>query len=711
MTVTGVNDNIDNDAGGGSLRTVNVSHTVTSSDTDYSGFSVNPVGVTSTDDDTIGSIRLTVNPTSIDEHDDSSGNAIANNTETVTVTAELHGGRSGGQSNTSVRLSEDVVITTSVGAGTTARAEDFIAVTDFEMRIPAGSASGTGSFSLTVVDDGVDDDNEALLVRGTSSPNLTVSPATLTIIDNDEKGVIVSKSSLSVNEDGGIGTYTVRLESVPTGPVVVHLVSNDSSVATVSPSSLTFEVNNDNNRIWSAPQTVTVIGIDDDIDNDVGGGALRKVNVTHSVTSTDIGYSGLSVNPVEVTSTDDDTIGSIRLTANPTSVDEHDDSSSNAIANNTETVTVTAEFEGSSSGGQANANVRLSGPLVITTGVGAVTAQAGDFTAVSDFNINIPAGSASGTGSFNLTLVDDEDDDDDEVLLVRGTTSLGLTVNPATLAIVDNDENGVIISRSSLSVDEDGGIGTYTMRLSKQPTHPVIVVASTSNSAVATASDNIVTFSTGNWNNPRTVTVTGVNDDIDNDAGGSPRTINITHSVTSDDSEYDNVSVRSVEVTSLDDDDIGSVKLTVNQTNINEGTTVRDLNIRVQFEGSTSGGQSNTGVRLSDDLSLSISVVAVTAQADDFDPVSDFNIDIPAGDDRITGSFSLGVVDDGVDENDETLLVTGASSLGLTINPVIITIVDNDERGVIVSRSSLLVSENGGTQTYTVSLKVSPRVP
>ncbi len=113
MTITGVNNNIDDDAGGGSSRTANVTHTVTSTDTDYGGLTVSPVNVTSVDDDDIGSIQLTVTPTRVNEHDESSSNTQANNTETITVTAEFQGGTSA-----DVRLSGDLSITASVKAGT-----------------------------------------------------------------------------------------------------------------------------------------------------------------------------------------------------------------------------------------------------------------------------------------------------------------------------------------------------------------------------------------------------------------------------------------------------------------------------------------------------------------------------------------------------------------------------------------------------------------
>ncbi len=191
------------------------------------------------------------------------------------------------------------------GAGT-AQTEDFSPVSNFDISISAGSNQAEGTFDLTVIDDLVDDDDETLLVRGLTPLGLVVNPATITLVDNDEKGVTISETSLVVYEDGGTGTYTVKLESKPTGSVIIHIASSDESVATVSPASLSFDPDDTNNRIWSNPQTVTVTGVNDDIDNNAGNNPQRTADITHNVTSVDTVYHGMTVDSVNVTSQDDD---------------------------------------------------------------------------------------------------------------------------------------------------------------------------------------------------------------------------------------------------------------------------------------------------------------------------------------------------------------------------------------------------------------------
>ncbi|MCY4559484.1 MAG: Ig-like domain-containing protein, partial [Chloroflexi bacterium] len=116
---------------------------------------------------------------------------------------------------------------------------------------------------------------------------------TLTLADDDERGVTVSAGRLSVNE-GSTATYTVKLNSQPTASVTVtpSRSSGDSDV-TVS-GALTFTTAN-----WSGTQTVTVSAAqDDDADNDTA-------EIGHTVTGGD--YASQSTDSVSVTVTDDDT--------------------------------------------------------------------------------------------------------------------------------------------------------------------------------------------------------------------------------------------------------------------------------------------------------------------------------------------------------------------------------------------------------------------
>ena len=143
-------------------------------------------------------------------------------------------------------------------AGATATAvTDFATVTGFTITILVDQTEATGSFALTPVNDDIDEGTgETLTVSGVAT-GLTMGSATLTITDDDERG-IVTPETVAVAEEGS-SDYTVALASEPTGEVEVRVTRLErvSDAVTVSPERLTFTAAN-----WSQPQT-----------RDGGGGA------------------------------------------------------------------------------------------------------------------------------------------------------------------------------------------------------------------------------------------------------------------------------------------------------------------------------------------------------------------------------------------------------------------------------------------------------
>ena len=90
------------------------------------------------------------------------------------------------------------------------------------------------------------------------------------------QGVTISNAALAVGE-GFTRTYTVVLDSQPTGGVTVTPVSGNLAAATVSPQSLAFNGSN-----WNRAQTVTVHGVS----RTAGEGTAT---ITHAVAGADYG--------------------------------------------------------------------------------------------------------------------------------------------------------------------------------------------------------------------------------------------------------------------------------------------------------------------------------------------------------------------------------------------------------------------------------------
>ena len=124
----------------------------------------------------------------------------------------------------------------------------------------------------------------------------TTDAVTVTIVDRDEEGITVTDVTPPLEDPNegdtpATGTYTVVLDTQPTGEVMVAITSNNPDV-TVMPESLTFTTSD-----WNQPQTVTVTAVGDaDATDDTA-------TLTHQASGSD--YSATAAVMVTVTDLDD----------------------------------------------------------------------------------------------------------------------------------------------------------------------------------------------------------------------------------------------------------------------------------------------------------------------------------------------------------------------------------------------------------------------
>ena len=320
---------------------------------------------------------------------------VAENAGSVTFSVSL-----------SVASSNAVTVTWETSDGTAEAGKDYTAVTNGSITFSPGDL--TQAITVTIANDDIDEDNETFVVTLSNAVNATLagSQTTLavtgTITDDDERGVTVSPTSLTVDE-GSSKPYTVVLKSEPTGAVTVAVAKASGSDAdvTVSPTDLTFTADN-----WSTEQTVTVSAAQD------ADAAADMATVEHTVSGGDYGANSVTAQTVTVTVNDDETVSTgVTLSVSPGSVGE---------AAGATTVTVTATL---------NAGARtVATTVTVSIGDAEVTAASGtDYTSVNDFTVTIAAEQTSGTGTFTLTPVSDDVDEDNETVSVGGTVT-GLTV-------------------------------------------------------------------------------------------------------------------------------------------------------------------------------------------------------------------------------------------------------------------------------------------
>ena len=635
---------------------------VTGSATD---FTVTKAEVTLTDDETApASITLTVSPTSVGEDD---------GVTTVTVTATLGG---------SATLPGATEVLVSVGGGSATSGTDYAAVSSFTVTIPKESARGTATFTLTPTNDAIAEGDESIDVTGTAT-GFTVTKAEVTLTDDDTApaSITLSASPASVSEDDGATTVTVTatLDGSVTLPGATQVTvsvgggtaTSGTDYAAVSDFAVTIP-----KESARGTGTFTLTPTNDSLAE-----GDESIDVTGSATD-------FTVTQAQVTLTDDDTAPvSITLTTSPTSVSESGSGT---------TVTVTAGLDGS---------VTLLTATTVTVSVGGGTATSGtDYAAVSDFTVTIPAETASGTGTFNLTPTNDSLAEGDESIDVTGSAT-DFTVTKAEVTLTDDETApaSITLTVSPTSVGEDDGVTTVTVTatLGGSATLPGATEVSvsvgggtaTSGTDYAAVPDFTVTIPKESARGMATFTLTPTNDAI---AEGD-ESVDVTGSAT-------DFTVTKAEMTLTDDETApASITLSASPTSVSESASGTTVTVTATLGGSAT---------LPGATEVSVSVGGGTATSGtDYGEVADFTVTIGAGDSSGRGTFTLTPTNDSLAEGDETIDVTG-SATDFTVTKAEITLTDDETApaSITMTTSPTSVSESGSGTTVTVTARLDGSV-
>ena len=572
-----------------------------------SGFDVTRATVSITDDDEPPTgVILTVSKALVSEGAD---------TTTITVTGTLTGGD---------RLSGDTTIPLSVhgislpaaeenGEPTIAATNDDYTAAGVTLAIPAGGASGTATLEFTPTDDNLVEGDETVQVSGISE-ELEVTPAVLTIEDDDREpdGIELSATPGSVNEDQG--QVQVQVTATLTGG---GTRTSDTAV-TLSVSDVSAMAGADYTAALgilliipagqvSGTASLSVTLVDDDIYEGTETVAIRGSNEE----------PGLSVRGVRISIADDE--------EKPTEIRLVLDRDTIAEGGGTQQLRVTAIVQGDSkravstqislsfgapttesSAGPStprsstrSSTTRSSTRSSETGPSGGPPATATDYSALVN-TITIPAGESAGEVLVLVSPIDDPIAEGDERLEIRGSTP-GLKVSSALVTITDNDDRGIVLSKTSLEVDEGDLTGqTYTVKLATQPTVEVTVTVTgqdqTDLELTGLSPTSTLTFDAVSWNAPQTVTVKAREDtDAANDK------VTLTHAATG--GEYQGVS--SDLAVTVDDDETVSIvlsktDLTVEEEDATGGTYTVKLSHEPSVEVTvTVTGQDTTDLTLS----------------------------------------------------------------------------------------------------------------
>ena len=389
-------------------------HTGTAVTATLSGLSENTsyqVQVRATSDDGTGSWS-----------DSGSGTTDANAAPGVTLALSDDSiGENGGVSTVTATVSPAsaaaFTVTVAAAAVSPAVAADFRLSANTVLSFAENATTSTGSVTITGVDDDVDAADKTVTVSGTVSATSVTAPPnrTLTLEDDDAAGVTVSVTALTVTEQDATGdSYTVVLDTEPTHEVTVTVGGHSGTDVSLSSSTLTFTPPN-----WDRAQTVTVKARnDDDTANDA-------VTLTHTATSTDGNYSGITIADVSVTVTDNDTTTpAVTLVLSPGSIGENGGVS---------TVTAT---------------VAPASPVDFTVTISAspvAPATEDDFELSTNKVLSFAENATTSTGSVTIRPVGDDDPEPDDDVTVSGAVSNAAIPDPDDVTLTIRNDDAVIV--------------------------------------------------------------------------------------------------------------------------------------------------------------------------------------------------------------------------------------------------------------------------
>ena len=575
-------------------------------------------------------------------------------------------GENGGVSTVTASLdpasSAVTTVTVSAIAVDPAVSNDFMLSTNKTLTISAGQTDSTGTVTVRAVSNTVDSPNKTVSVSATANNMQGVTPPaamTLVIVDDDTApAVTLSLTPDSIGENSAVTTVTATLDRA----------SSAVTTVTVSATAVDPAVSNDfmlsGNRTLTIPAgqtdsagTVTITG-----KNNTADSPDKTVRVSGAARNTQ-GVTG-NPPPLTLTITDDDPAPEVTLKLMPDSISE-----------NRGVSTVTATLD------------RASGTVTTVTisATALFPAVAGDFALSADKTLTITAGQTTSTGTVTITANDNDADTPDNTVRVSGTAdnSHGVTdPDDEELTITDDDDPPtVMLLLSRTSIGENGGSTTVTARLNLVSSETTTVTVSAMAVSPAVAEDLTVsvnktlTILEGQKNSTGTVTITTNNNDVDT----PNKTVRVSGAA---DNSHGVTDPADVTLTITDDDAAPLMTLEVRPAVIAEAAGNSAVTVRI-----------TNGATFAEDQEIRLSFTGTAAKDTDY-TVGLERLTLTAG--ESSTATTVTAVDDAIDDEAETILITARHGGGVLGAEQTITITDDDASPVITTNtaSPILVEEN-----------------
>jgi len=581
----------------------------------------------------------------------------------MTITAEL-----------SAASGQDVSVPFSLSGTATEGGGNDYTITATPVSISAGDTTAT--ITITVNDDALDEASETVIINMGAPTNASQGVITAhmaTITDNDvTPSVTLTAASQSGAEDAGTLTITAELSAASGQDVSVPF--SLSGTAT--------EGGGNDYTITATPVSISAGDTTATITITVNDDALDEASETVIVTM------GAPTNASQGATT------------------EH----TATIMDNDATPSITiADVTVDESAGTADVVISLSAKSASDITVDYITqnttAIAGaDYTAINGTITWNALNNDDQTISISITEDSVAESSDTLAVVLSNVSNATISDNSASITITDNDTNGITLTQSSGSttVTEGGSSDTFTLVLSSEPTDDVTISVTTDSQLTVDGASESVVFTDSNWNIPATVTVSAVDDDYYE----TNHTGDVSFSVASDDSNYNEIVIsgsdsNTLEVSIVDDDSYGiSVTESSGDTEITEGgasDTISFVLTSVPYDDVVITVNYNMSGKID-----SISSATLTFTQGNWDSAQEITLS-PSDNDLVDGNSSETV----------SFSVTSAGDSdynSVSLSNVTVSIIDDDNAGIVISHTSsnTAITEDGDTDSFNMVLSSEP---
>ena len=549
------------------------------------------------------------------------------------------------------------------------------------------SGETSRTYTLTAADEGNKVKVKARFTdnAGYAEGPLTSSafPSSGTIAPEPDPALSFANSNVAVGENAGPATLTVELDRAGTGTITVDFATSDLGIISTHATAGDDYTANSGTLTFTSGQTSKTITVAILNDADYEQTERFRVTLSNAVGAT------LPATPwASVSIADDETVP--RASLEDVTVDE-----------GAGTMTLTLRLSHPS---QADINY-----IVNSSNVEGTATKGDDY---DDFllgpggtaRITVPGGELSQT--FDITIVDDSVNESDETIDIGWLKSLDDDVTPITLnflgTITDNDTPLPELSfpSSSVIVDEEDGPAVVTVNLDPASTETVTVDYATRDSLGGlaregddyTATSGTLTFAPGETS--KTISVEILNDDIYEGLEGFLVWLSDPSGATLPLYQANAVQI-------ISDDAVPTASMA--PVTVDEGAGTMTLTLRLSHP----SGEEITYLTIDDQIT---EVTGTATEGDDYDdfllePLRGASITVPAG--SVSQTFNISIVDDNLEEPDETIRILWQKNPYHTVTPDDFvftgTIEDNDEgAGAAMGKPKIAGAAEVG-QTLTVN--------